>query len=171
MEDFLMITYGLGRKFNIIEETSYWYWIFVRKFPKYFAKRSKVPFIIPYLIHELLAWHTFPMINCSQVIEKARNKEYIPHICMHVPPSRAWSPQCALRYARRLLSARGIPGCRRRANKQILTYGGLEQYLITIGWTNRLESALKSLIKIFSQCNSEFQFSMMSDLHQLFRNK
>ena len=49
---------------------------FVRKFPKYFAKRSEVPFIIPYLIHQLLKWHAFPMINCSQVIEKARNKEY-----------------------------------------------------------------------------------------------
>ena len=49
---------------------------FIRKFLKYFAKRNKVPFIIPYLIHQLLRWHAFPMINCSQVIEKARNKEY-----------------------------------------------------------------------------------------------
>ena len=49
---------------------------FVRKFPKHFAKRSKVTFIIPYLIHQLLKWHAFPMINYSQVIEKARNKEY-----------------------------------------------------------------------------------------------
>jgi hypothetical protein len=38
------------------------------KFPKYFAGRSKVSFIIPYLIHQLLRWHSFPMIDCSQVI-------------------------------------------------------------------------------------------------------
>ena len=88
---------------------SYWFWIFVRNFLKYFAKRSKVPFIIPYIIHQLLRWHTFPMINCSQVIGKARNKEYIPHICIHVPPAWVWSPQCALRPARWPLPARGIP--------------------------------------------------------------
>jgi len=51
------------------------FWIFVRKFLKYFAKRSKLPFITPYLIHQLLRWHAFPMIDCSQVIGKARNKE------------------------------------------------------------------------------------------------
>jgi len=37
--------------------------------------------------------------------------------------------------------------------------------------SNMLELALKSLIKIFSQCDSGFQFSMMSGLHQLLRNK
>jgi len=38
-------------------------------------------------------------------------------------------------------------------------------------WSNMLESALKSLIKIFSRCDSRFQFSMMSGLHQLLTNK
>jgi len=38
-------------------------------------------------------------------------------------------------------------------------------------WSNMLESALKSLIKIFSRCGYGFQFSMMSGLHQLLRNK
>ena len=38
-------------------------------------------------------------------------------------------------------------------------------------WSNMLESALKSLIKIFSRCDYGFQFSMMSGLHQLLRNK
>ena len=38
-------------------------------------------------------------------------------------------------------------------------------------WSNMLELALKSLIKIFSRCDSGFQFSMMPGLHQLLRNK
>jgi hypothetical protein len=73
----MRLLYGLGRKFNIIEETKLLILnFFARKFPKYFAKRSKVPFIIPYLIHQLLRYHVFPMTDCSQVIGKARNKEY-----------------------------------------------------------------------------------------------
>jgi len=71
-----MITYGLGRKFNIIEETKLLILNFCKKISQVLYRKKQVPFIILYLIHQLLRWHAFPTIDCSQVIEKVRNKKY-----------------------------------------------------------------------------------------------
>jgi hypothetical protein len=60
----MRLTYGLGRKFNLE--------FFVRKLLMYFAKRSKIPFIIPYLIHQLLRWYAFLVIDCSLSDRKSK---------------------------------------------------------------------------------------------------